>query len=292
MENNGTNYRQSSSRSKSNHLVSTAPIIERFISFKKSDIDNSVNYCPDNAIELIHDISCCNSLNYIQSLVTSMSQYFGFSHYTAYAKLGVFNKPRAYMMAQSVNDWMLHYKDRNYLAIDPTIRYASETYQPYTWDLSNYTTDVSNTLYVAERALVEEAIDFGMTQVVNIPVHRGNGDFGVFRFTKYGDSPLNDQDINQILINMLPVISLLFEKQVKLFIAGADTQDRGVSLTFREKDILTLFAHGGSVSSISERFNIAEHTVRNHLKNIRQKLCVTNITHAVVKAYNMGAISF
>lgn len=55
-------------------------------------------------------------------------------------------------------------------------------------------------------------------------------------------------------------------------------------LTAREKDILKLVALGKSNKDIAEELVLSIHTVKNHLKNILQKLCVEDRTQAAILA--------
>ena len=55
-------------------------------------------------------------------------------------------------------------------------------------------------------------------------------------------------------------------------------------LTAREKDILKLVAEGKSNKEIADELILSIHTVKNHLKNILQKLCVEDRTQAAILA--------
>ena len=55
-------------------------------------------------------------------------------------------------------------------------------------------------------------------------------------------------------------------------------------LTSREKDILKLVAEGKSNKEIADELILSIHTVKNHLKNILQKMCVEDRTQAAILA--------
>ncbi|MNI13465.1 Transcriptional regulatory protein DegU [compost metagenome] len=59
-------------------------------------------------------------------------------------------------------------------------------------------------------------------------------------------------------------------------------------LTTREKEILSLVAEGLSNRDISNQLNISEHTTKNHLKNILQKLHLENRVQLTKYAYEQG----
>ncbi len=62
-------------------------------------------------------------------------------------------------------------------------------------------------------------------------------------------------------------------------------------LSHREIEILSHVARGISNKGIAHLFDISEHTVKNHLTSIMQKLDARDRTHAVVIALRRGWLS-
>ena len=62
-------------------------------------------------------------------------------------------------------------------------------------------------------------------------------------------------------------------------------------LTDRESEVLTLLAHGHSTNNIAHALSISPSTVRNHVRNILQKLQVHNRLEAVIYALKHGLIA-
>ena len=62
-------------------------------------------------------------------------------------------------------------------------------------------------------------------------------------------------------------------------------------LTKREKEIFTLLVSGDSTKDIADNLNISEKTVRNHISNVMQKLCVKGRAQAVVELIRLKEIS-
>ena len=62
-------------------------------------------------------------------------------------------------------------------------------------------------------------------------------------------------------------------------------------LTKREREVFTLLVQNYSTRDIAEELFISEKTVRNHISNVMQKLCVTGRAHAVVELIRMNEIS-
>ncbi|HEV2688596.1 MAG TPA: response regulator transcription factor [Bryobacteraceae bacterium] len=61
-------------------------------------------------------------------------------------------------------------------------------------------------------------------------------------------------------------------------------------LTAREMDVLTLIVKGHGNKQIAYNLGIAEHTVKNHVKNILSKLNVADRTQAATEAIQRGII--
>ena len=62
-------------------------------------------------------------------------------------------------------------------------------------------------------------------------------------------------------------------------------------LSLRERQILSRIASGYVNKQVATEFGISEHTIKNHMTHILEKLDVCDRTHAVVKAMQNGWIS-
>lgn len=72
---------------------------------------------------------------------------------------------------------------------------------------------------------------------------------------------------------------------------GHVDEEESSPLTSREREILGLVAKGMSNKDISSTLDISEHTVKNHLKNILQKLHLENRVQLARYAYEQGWMS-
>ena len=63
-------------------------------------------------------------------------------------------------------------------------------------------------------------------------------------------------------------------------------------LTKREKEIFNLLIKNKSTEDIAIVLNISKKTVRNHISNVMQKLCVKGRTCAVIELLKLNEISF
>lgn len=78
----------------------------------------------------------------------------------------------------------------------------------------------------------------------------------------------------------------MIARQIMAFLRPDFKQEEQYSsLTPREKEILTLVAMGVTTEVIGEKLFISAQTVRNHIKNIYEKLQVHSRAQMVAKAY-------
>ena len=92
---------------------------------------------------------------------------------------------------------------------------------------------------------------------------------------------------------LLPALRAVVEGHLWLpqeITARLDSKKSFEELTSREVEILNELAKGLANKQIADRFNITEHTVKGHLKNILAKLRVADRTEAVTVALQRGII--
>jgi two-component system NarL family response regulator len=65
----------------------------------------------------------------------------------------------------------------------------------------------------------------------------------------------------------------------------------GPALTQRERQVLELVARGDANKEIARHLTISENTVKNHLRNILEKLLLQNRVQAVMYALREGLIT-
>ena len=62
-------------------------------------------------------------------------------------------------------------------------------------------------------------------------------------------------------------------------------------LTAREKEIFNLLIENNTTSDIASLLNISEKTVRNHISNVIQKLCVSGRSQAIIELIKLKEIA-
>ncbi|MBE1445774.1 response regulator [Paenibacillus sp. OAS669] len=96
--------------------------------------------------------------------------------------------------------------------------------------------------------------------------------------------------LRAVAFDEAPMSRELAVRLLKEFSGGSTTVQEISPLTSREKEILTCVARGKSNKEISTDLCISEHTVKNHLKNILQKLHLDNRVQLTRYAYEKGWI--
>jgi len=81
-----------------------------------------------------------------------------------------------------------------------------------------------------------------------------------------------------------PMTASIAKKVLTLFKNYIPVKNKNISLTKRETEVLNLLVDGLDNSIIAEKLFISIQTVRNHIRNIYEKLHVHSKSQAVVKA--------
>ncbi|GIP26125.1 transcriptional regulatory protein DegU [Paenibacillus sp. J23TS9] len=94
--------------------------------------------------------------------------------------------------------------------------------------------------------------------------------------------------LRAIAVDEAPMTRELAFRILKELSPMGTQDDHSSPLTAREREILGLVAKGLSNKEISSHLDISEHTVKNHLKNILQKLHLDNRVQLARYAYEQG----
>ncbi|WP_338553043.1 response regulator transcription factor [Paenibacillus sp. KS-LC4] len=95
--------------------------------------------------------------------------------------------------------------------------------------------------------------------------------------------------LKAIALDEAPLSRELAQRILQEFaLAGAGRQQEESPLTAREQEILRCVAQGAGNRDIASMLMISEHTVKNHLKNILQKLHLDNRVQLAKYAFEQG----
>lgn len=99
----------------------------------------------------------------------------------------------------------------------------------------------------------------------------------------------------ELAFRMLQEFSKMKPQETKHLVNKPQTLDKNASiittpLTDREKEVLERVATGASNREIAGELCLSEHTVKNHLKNILQKLHLANRVQLTIYAFEQGLV--
>ena len=118
-----------------------------------------------------------------------------------------------------------------------------------------------------------------------------NGDgTGLVLVHLFRDVTLKKQK-EQFIDQVLAAVKNLQNKASLQAVASVSAGVHASDLTDREREVLSLLAHGLNTNDIAQSLAITSSTVRNHIRNILQKLQVHSRLEAVVCAFEYGLVS-
>lgn len=176
-------------------------------------------------------------------------------------------------------EWIKHYFENGYLAIDPIVSRTPVMRRPFLWDELTNLTDRQNTF-------MSEAKDAGLDRGICVPIH---GPFGESFSINFVTSN-RDVDPARTLRELQMLATSYHTAYFEMVVQSPDRPPEPTQLTQRERECLVWSARGKSSWDIGMILGISEDTVNFHIKNSMAKLDAGNRIMAIVKAIRMGLI--
>jgi len=174
-------------------------------------------------------------------------------------------------------DWVRRYQRRNYAFIDPVHRAAFLQSAPYRWH------DIIG-LSKAERHLLDEAREAGLSAGLSIPVHQSDGSILLFSLSGPQRS-VNDAANSRLAY----LISTQFHFELHR-LALIPPRRAARLLTPRQLECLTWVARGKTSAEIGEILGRSRYTVDYHIELAMEALNIHSRTAAAVHATVQGII--
>ncbi|MEO9338578.1 autoinducer binding domain-containing protein [Mesorhizobium sp. SB112] len=169
-------------------------------------------------------------------------------------------------------EWHARYNQRGHYFYDPCAGTSRRTGRAFFWsELERGDMDPRG------RLVMDEAREFGMLDGACVPIHTPL--CGPAVVTAAGDNI----DLSPSALPMVEVACVQAYRKVCDLDYNSPRQHRP-SLTSREREILQWSSEGKGTEDIACILGISRHTVETHIRNIREKLDVLNVTHAVAEA--------
>ncbi|MFL6671964.1 MAG: LuxR family transcriptional regulator [Massilia sp.] len=189
-----------------------------------------------------------------------------------------------FVLSNLSQEWRERYDQNGYAYVDPRVDHCLSSCLPIVWAPHTFHTP-------AQRALYEEACEFGLRTGVTLPIHGPNGEFGVLSFAS-DERP--GGRFNRSVGERIAVLALIrdyaFASALR-FCGRTPGTEAAPRLTRRELEVLNWVMAGKSSWEISKITNCSEATVNFHMANVRQKFNVNTRQQAVVKAIALGLIT-
>ncbi|MFQ3453996.1 MULTISPECIES: LuxR family transcriptional regulator [unclassified Bradyrhizobium] len=182
-------------------------------------------------------------------------------------------KPR--LISTYPTRWTTHYLDKKYQVIDPVIREALQSPEPFRWGIDFR----SRTNSKEQLRLFDEAAQFGIRFGFTVPIHDGHGPISALTFATDESRPQFDKCIDSYT-HVLQLMAMYFHAHVRRKL-GSERGLDGIRLSRREVECLEWAARGKSSWEIGCILGISRNTVAYYLENAKEKLGVRTITQAV-----------
>lgn len=192
----------------------------------------------------------------------------------------------AFLRSNYSSEWRERYDRNGFASLDPTVGHCLTSSLPIVWEPAIFSQP-------AQRAMYEEARNYGIRSGVSLPVHGPRGEVGLLSFASDAEP---DDAFRRSMAKVLPGLCLIrdyaFASSAK-FRKKEETegQQDAPKLTKRELEVLQWVAVGKSSWEIARITGCSEATVNFHLANVRQKFGVNTRQQAVVKAISLNLIS-
>jgi LuxR family quorum sensing-dependent transcriptional regulator len=224
----------------------------------------------------VESLNSAGSQRCVIARVTDFLQQFGFSAF------GLTRLPRAaggeldVILDAWPEGWSEHYREAGLFRHDPMVQHSLSAQDVFAWD--EVPKDYLGNPKAA--AVPHDAAAFEMREGLCVPMPSALGVGSMWM----GGAKLERAP-------GLRRVARLLAYHVCQAVEGLPPAPAGMrALTVRESDVLSWIAAGKTTRDVAAILEISEHTVGEHLKNIRRKLGTSNNTHSTVRALQLGLL--
>ncbi|HYD27235.1 LuxR family transcriptional regulator [Brevundimonas sp.] len=224
----------------------------------------------------VESLNSADSQRCLIARVTGFLQQFGFSAF------GMTRLPRLSGAEPDVlldawpEGWSEHYHEAGLFRHDPLVQHSLTARDVFAWDEvpGGYMDDPR------AAAIPRDAAEFDMREGLCVPLPSALG---------VGSLWLGGARLERVP-GLKHAVRLLAYHVSQALEALPATPTGVRALTIRESDVLAWVAGGKTTRDVATILGISEHTVGEHLKNIRRKLGTSNNTHSTVRALQLGLL--
>jgi LuxR family quorum-sensing system transcriptional regulator SolR len=212
--------------------------------------------------------------------IASTTQKLGFEYCAYGIRTPVpISRPAVALFNNYSKEWQDCYRERRYIEIDPTVRHGLRSATPIVW---------SEEVFRLAPGFWEDArlhgLHFGWAQATR----DANGVVGLLTLARSAEQ-ITESELRANEERMTWLTQFAHATMSRI-LAPKLLPELSVALTARETEVLRWTAEGKTSYEIGQILHIAERTVNFHIKNIIDKLGVSNKTQAAVKAGLLGLL--
>ena len=185
--------------------------------------------------------------------------------------------------------WVAIYDQRSFVEVDPRVQWLISTQLPIIWDQAS----LRGTSPKIDEVL-DTGLDYGLGSGVAVGFAdvRGHGVMLALNSAQQTISRMRKDEISQKMGEIVLLAHFFHEIFVTDIIKrGTTPTSSGAPLSDRERQCLSLAAHGQTSEDIASKLGITERTVEFHFVSIRSKLASATRQEAVAKAVQAGLVT-
>ncbi len=237
----------------------------------------------DNSFaEIIDEFEQIQSMQDGQAMLRRISDLYGLRHAAYFAaRLPDLTRREPYIATTYSADWVNHYKDREFVRVDPVLPAGLQRMLPTDW--GSFDRKHTNT-----KTFFGEAQDFGIgDKGMTFPIRGAGGELAMFSIT----SDASDAEWKSIKTNYMRDFQTIAHFVHEMVLRTERVSVENAHLSPRESECLKWAAEGKTHQDVATILNISERTVRCYLDTARHKLNAINVTHAVARAIASNLIN-
>ena len=232
----------------------------------------------EDQLQALQSVKCEDELF---QAITNLAKRLGFEHcaYGLRAPLPL-KEPKILMFNNYPLEWQKLYGERNYLAIDPTVKHGIASPLPLIW---------SDDIFSSSPEFWEEARSFDLRYGWAQSIYSKNGVGGMTTFARSTEA-LTFAEMQAKGFEMGWLAQVIHLGMSRCLLPKIMPEVVDVMLSNRELAVLRWTAEGKTSSEISEIIHISERTVNFHIRNAVVKLNASNKTSATIRAAMLGLL--
>jgi DNA-binding CsgD family transcriptional regulator len=253
--------------------------------------------------EVIAKIEAASTVEELTAVLQWVAEDCGFASY-AFVDISLAGDQAPLVVTTNRRDWDQTYRQENFIEVDPAIGVARRSNTPFNWSSLPLPERKGRRIPGPLKTLFA-AKDHGFNEGVVIPFHyvdhlgRPYSSVCTFFWTDPLSGFVNSFGVNKNWLHLVLIywaqrtidLSVKAQQLPHRFLDSDGQPLAAVSLTDRERDVLSWAARGKTASETADIINVAESTVVVHLKHAMAKLGAATKTEACVRAVYLGLIN-